>query len=452
MRRLIVLLSIVCLSGLSIHAREARADSTGTIPSDAKYACPMETHPDEADPAKRGPYFSDKPGKCPRCGMKLVPLDTLDWVRVLRAAAGGDVGYTCPDHPHVFSKTPGTCPRCGRKLEPFKVMYTCPNPEHADVISTEPGKCPRCGRALVAFRGVWLAEDMAGANVPPHPGVAETAKYHCPIHPLVHSDKPGRCTICGRPLVSNQPAPDNGQAKKIPPGAKYVCPMERCWYFSSQPGECPKCGMRLQPIDSVPWAKALSDSGPAPEAQVYLCPMHPDTVRSTKPGTCSICGMRLVPESEFHRPHDAPSVIVAQIDYITEHYLDLQRLLASDKTDDVARQALGIAAACEELLKHIEGATVANADEIKTSVEKLRDAALKTTGASLEKDRVTFVGMSSAMRELINVARPDRDRWPKLYIYHCPMSKGDWVQTTLKKANPYYGFKMLNCGELQDVK
>ena len=32
------------------------------------------------------------------------------------------------------------------------------------------------------------------------------------------------------------------------------------------------------------------------------------------------------------------------------------------------------------------------------------------------------------------------------------MSKGDWVQTTADKANPYYGFKMLKCGELQEVK
>lgn len=452
MRRSIVFLSVVFLTGHCARPLKARADTTGAIPRDAAYACPMETHPDEANPENRGAYFSDKPGKCPRCGMKLEPLDDLDWVTVRRAATGGDVAYTCPDHQHVFSKTPGECPRCGRKLEPFKVMYTCPDPEHADVISVVPGNCPRCGRGLAAFRGVWLAEDMAAANLPPHPGVAEMARYHCPIHPLVHSDKPGDCTICGAPLVSADAEPASAQAKTIPSSAAYVCPMEQCWEFADHPGTCPKCGMDLEPIESVPWAKALRDLQKVPEGQVYLCPMHPDTERSTKPGTCNICGMRLVPESEFHRPHDAPSRIVAQIDYITEHYLELQRLLASDKADDVARQALGIVSACEELLKHVQGATVANATEIKASVEKIRDAALKTTGTSLEKDRVTFVGMSSAMRELINVARPDRNRWPKLYIFHCPMSKGDWVQSTLERANPYYGFRMLNCGELQEVK
>ena len=70
----------------------------------------------------------------------------------------------------------------------------------------------------------------------------------------------------------------------------------------------------------------------------------------------------------------------------------------------------------------------------------------------LETDRVTFVDLSAAIRTLVEHARPDRTRWPKLYLYHCPMSKGDWLQPAEEKANPYYGFKMLNCGELKGVK
>ncbi|RME38750.1 MAG: efflux RND transporter periplasmic adaptor subunit, partial [Planctomycetota bacterium] len=122
-------------SGASAAGAAAEAPSS-SIPADARYACPMETHPDEADPAKRGPYFSSEAGRCPRCGMKLKPLDELDWVKARRQAEGGEVAYTCPDHPHVFSKTGGECPRCGKPLHPFKVMYTCPDPEHADVIRT----------------------------------------------------------------------------------------------------------------------------------------------------------------------------------------------------------------------------------------------------------------------------------------------------------------------------
>lgn len=431
---------------------DTAAQSSGDgIPPEAKYACPMETHPDESDPKNQGAYFSDEPGRCPRCGMELKPLDKLDWVRTRRAAGGGDVAYTCPDHQHVFSKTAGECPRCGRKLEPFKVMYTCPNPEHGDVVSSVAGNCPRCGRGLAAFRSVWLSEEMAGANVPPHTGPADEAQYRCPTHPLVHSNKPGYCTICGAAMRPEGQTSESVTPKSIPPGATYTCPMQECWHFSSGPGECPKCGMRLKPIESVAWAKELLDLAGRESADAYLCPMHPEK-RSNEPGTCPTCGMQLVTESSFHLPHDAPSKIAAQVNYITEHYLELQRLLASDKTADVARQALAVVSASEELLRHVDDPAVGLGADLKSAVNKLRAAALKITGSSLEKDRVTFVDLSAAMRTLVNLARPDRLRWPKLYIFHCPMSKGDWVQTGAEKANPYYGFKMLNCGELREVK
>ena len=29
------------------------------------------------------------------------------------------------------------------------------------------------------------------------------------------------------------------------------------------------------------------------------------------------------------------------------------------------------------------------------------------------------------------------------------MTKGDWLQLSKETANPFYGFKMLKCGELQ---
>ena len=65
----------------------------------------------------------------------------------------------------------------------------------------------------------------------------------------------------------------------------YVCPMHP-EVTSTEPGACPKCGMKLIPAQ--------------PEAKSYVCPMHPD-VSAAEPGTCPRCGMRLMPS-------DAPSV------------------------------------------------------------------------------------------------------------------------------------------------
>jgi rubrerythrin len=64
--------------------------------------------------------------------------------------------YTCPMHPEVITNKPGKCPKCGMtlvKMEAKKTMemnsdvYTCPM--HSQVKSDKPGKCPICKMNLV---------------------------------------------------------------------------------------------------------------------------------------------------------------------------------------------------------------------------------------------------------------------------------------------------------------
>ena len=57
--------------------------------------------------------------------------------------------YTCTMHPEVMTDKPGKCPKCGMTLMKKKVnhIYTCTM--DPDVISDKPGKCPKCGMELV---------------------------------------------------------------------------------------------------------------------------------------------------------------------------------------------------------------------------------------------------------------------------------------------------------------
>jgi membrane fusion protein, copper/silver efflux system len=60
-------------------------------------------------------FFSDKPGKCPKCGMDLVKVEDHtsheDHQQVQQPAQ-----YTCPMHPDIIRNEPGQCPICGMDL------------------------------------------------------------------------------------------------------------------------------------------------------------------------------------------------------------------------------------------------------------------------------------------------------------------------------------------------
>jgi membrane fusion protein, copper/silver efflux system len=73
------------------------SDNPGVVTE--MYTCPM---PGDS-------VFSNKPGKCPKCGMDLVKMGSIE-----HEHAGDE--YTCPMHPQVLRDSPGTCPECGMDL------------------------------------------------------------------------------------------------------------------------------------------------------------------------------------------------------------------------------------------------------------------------------------------------------------------------------------------------
>jgi len=86
------------------------------------------------------------------------------------------------------------------------------------------------------------------------------------------------------------PAPESPQTPQPPPtpqpsGTVFTCPMHP-EVRQESPGDCPKCGMALEPA-GAPVAAVRTE---------FTCPMHPEIVRDAS-GSCPICGMALEPRT-----------------------------------------------------------------------------------------------------------------------------------------------------------
>jgi Cu+-exporting ATPase len=85
------------------------------------------------------------------------------------------------------------------------------------------------------------------------------------------------------PAAFLTPKLEKKPVQSTPKAGGYTCPMHP-EVHQDGPGDCPKCGMALEPE---------SMSAPTTHTQ-YTCPMHPQIIRD-EPGNCPICGMTLEP-------------------------------------------------------------------------------------------------------------------------------------------------------------
>ena len=117
------------------------------------------------------------------------------------------------------------------------------------------------------------------------------------------------CPTCGTGLTAGKPHTHSGTHPHpvLPPegeglmdkdrSIEHTCPMHP-EVRQRGPGECPKCGMALEPV-----------APPAPVAKTeWTCPMHPEIVRDA-PGSCPICGMALEPRTVSLEEEESPELI-----------------------------------------------------------------------------------------------------------------------------------------------
>jgi hypothetical protein len=111
----------------------------------------------------------------------------------------------------------------------------------------------------------------------------------------------------------------------------------------------------------------------------------------------------------------------------------------------------------------IQAAPLSDTDkQFLTRYEKVRgalaadDLAAARMGAGDLGDEGAALAKSSSLKEARAAFEKLSDKAKQLaagqsgyYLVHCPMLQKDWVQTSEKIANPYYGKEMASCGEIR---
>jgi len=172
--------------------------------------------------------------------------------------------------------------------------------------------------------------DTAPATAAAEPASAQGCTMHaCPMHPEVCQSSPGNCPRCGMAL---EPDETTGAME----ATEYTCPMHP-EVVASEPGRCPRCGMALElrPASSEEHGEhnehnEHADHDPVAsggeEATEYTCPMHSEIVRS-EPGSCPKCGMTLVPrsasDSTQHSSEHPDMMVESHRNMLWPHYLNL---------------------------------------------------------------------------------------------------------------------------------
>ncbi len=100
------------------------------------------------------------------------------------------------------------------KQQQQPVTYTCPM--HPEIHSTKPGNCPKCGMKLIKEKPKAVikqpevkkqdaVEIKKDTTKPKAMDIQEVVSYTCPMHPEIHSAKQGNCLKCGMKLVKEKP-------------------------------------------------------------------------------------------------------------------------------------------------------------------------------------------------------------------------------------------------------
>lgn len=127
---------------------------------------------------------------------------------------------------------------------------------------------------------------------------------------------------------------------------------------------------------------------------------------------------------------------------VLESYLKIQKSLSSDQITGVTELAKSIHETSKKL--DLKDAPKNFVNHYKNIPTQIKESSLQVSqGTSLEEIREAFKSLSRPVANWVEM-----NQTKDVNVYFCSMAKASWAQKSTQVANPYYGTKMLKCGEL----
>jgi hypothetical protein len=126
-----------------------------------------------------------------------------------------------------------------------------------------------------------------------------------------------------------------------------------------------------------------------------------------------------------------------QLNAVYQHYIHLTTALTNSDEAEAKVAANAIEAGAKDLQ---------NGNAIATAASKI------TNAQGIEAQRAAYEDLSMQMISRLKSAGVENG---ELYVQHCPMAFDDkgasWVSSQKEIRNPYFGDKMMKCGETQET-
>lgn len=354
-----------------------------------------------------------------------------------------------------------------------KVRVNVPNPDRR----LKPGMFVRASiLATPATGGKVIAPELAD-------------KWICPMHPEVVEDLFGFCPVCSMPLETAKSlgyevtaSPEN-LPLAIPDTAPLITGKRAVVYVEENRedgvyyvGRSIELGSRADGVYLV--EKGLSDGervvtrgnfkiDSALQIQAKPSMLNPPDMGEEAPGS----GTSKVPSGQTPpignldgaptpTPAPAPKVapamdlgpdLSAKFKSVLGVYLALQSALSQDSFEGANKAVKDLGTALAEL--PVEGAPAESGEQWKKDWESLKAAFDPVSKATdIDTLRKEFFPLSNVLIEMVRRYGNLTDT-PVKHAF-CPMALENgapWIQTGKMIANPYYGAKMLRCGEFRET-